>query len=77
MENKTPLQKAFSDYVNNQYYIVQIISLSIFCAFLYSINEFESTFDIILMLIPICGAFFVPFIFLFLWAYQYKKGTRK
>jgi len=33
--------------------------------------------DIIIMLIPILGAFFIPIIFIFIWAYQYKKGTRK
>lgn len=77
MENKTPIQKAFADYYNNQYYIPQLIALVIFYALVYNIDEFESTFDIALMLIPICGAFFVPFIYLSIWAYQYKKGTRK
>jgi hypothetical protein len=74
---KTPIQKAFADYLSNRYYTVQLMALLIFSAFLYYADEFESTFDIILILIPICGAFFVPFIFIFIWASQYKKGTRK
>ena len=74
---KTPFQKAFTDYLNNRYYIVQLLALTIFGAFLYYSNEFENTLDIVLLLIPICGAFFTPFIFMFVWAYQYKKGTRK
>jgi len=77
MKTKTPLQKAFNDYWNNQYYIPQLVALVIFIAIMFNINEFESLFDIILILIPICGAFFVPFIYMFVWAYQYKKGTRK
>lgn len=77
MENKTPLQKAFNDYKENRYYIVQLMALFIFFAFIYYLDEFESTFDIVLILIPICGAFFTPFIFIFIWASRYKKGTRK
>ena len=77
METKTPLQKAFTDYLNNRYYIVQLLALAIFGAFLYYASEFESTFDMVLILIPICGAFFTPFVFLLIWAYQYKKGTRR
>jgi hypothetical protein len=74
---KTPLQKAFKDYYNNQYWIPQAIALVIFTALMFNINEFESTFDILLILAPVLGAFFVPFIYLFIWASQYKKGTRK
>jgi hypothetical protein len=74
---KTPIQKAFTDYVNNKYWVPQSIAFLMFIMFLSYSREFESTFDIVLMLIPICGAFFVPFIILFVWAYQYKKGTRK
>jgi len=75
--SKTPLQKAFTDYINNRYYIVQVIALIILSAVLFHINEFECLRDIIIMLIPILGAFFIPIIFIFIWAYQYKKGTRK
>lgn len=77
MENKTPIQKAFTDYLTNRYYSVQILAMLMLCAFLYYANEFESTFDKILILIPILGALLTPFVFIFIWANQYKKGTRK
>jgi len=77
MENKTPLQKAFKDYLNNRYYLWQLVALSILIVFFFQINQFETTFDIVLILIPILGALLTPFIFIFIWARQYKKGTRK
>lgn len=74
---KKALKRAFTDYVNNKYWVPQLIALLVFFMLLSKADEFDSTFDVVLILIPICGALFIPFVFLFIWAYQYKKGTRK
>ncbi len=75
MKTETPFQKAFSTYMANRYYVPQLMALAILGGVIYYADELEGLFDIILILIPICGALFVPFVFLIIWTVRNRKES--
>lgn len=75
MKNKSPFQEAFSTYIANRYYVPQLIALAMLGGVIYYANEFESLFDIVLILIPILGALLVPFVFLIIWTVRNRKES--
>lgn len=74
---KTPLQKAFRDYVANRYYVAQLIALSIMIVGITTIDEFYEPIGAVLLFSITGLVILIPFVYVFIWANQYKKGTRK
>lgn len=77
MKEKTPLQKASADYYNNQYWFPQLLALAFIIVGIVRIEDFYETFSMVLWFLIPSLVILIPFIFMFIWAYQYKKGTRK